>query len=67
MLMLMMLLNVMFLTRCREEAMSAEDIAETQAEIFARKMEQQRLVEDADLELAMDLMGGGCGCGWMGK
>ena len=47
--------------------MSAEDIAETQAEIFARKMEQQRLVEDADLELAMDLMGGGCGCGWMGK
>eukprot|EP00035_Acanthoeca_spectabilis_P020812 m.434721 g.434721 ORF g.434721 m.434721 type:complete len:272 (+) comp17756_c0_seq1:3056-3871(+) len=43
--------------RRQEEAMTAEERAESEQEKFARKLEQQRLVEDADLEIAMDLMG----------
>lgn len=45
--------------RRQEEAMTAEERAESEQEKFARKLEQQRLVEDADLEIAMDLMGVG--------
>eukprot|EP00037_Helgoeca_nana_P018459 m.176580 g.176580 ORF g.176580 m.176580 type:complete len:276 (-) comp24452_c0_seq1:1950-2777(-) len=44
--------------RRHEEAMTAEERQESDQEKFARKMQQQRLVEDADLELAMELMGG---------